>query len=224
MKVALIGTRGVPANYGGFETCAEELAIGLAERGHDVDGLLPPGKRRGQPDELQGRDARLPPPDRDQEPRHASRTRSTSLRARGPGGVRRLDGVQRRQRAVVHHPAAAAPAHRDQRRRARVEASQVGAGREDLLPVRRVVRDEARHAESSPTRGRSRTTTRSGSARRRPSSPTAPTSRGPPTRRSSTSTGSSPAATSSSPAGSNRRTTPTSPSRRSSASTRTRSS
>jgi hypothetical protein len=25
MKIALIGTRGVPARYGGFETCAEEL-------------------------------------------------------------------------------------------------------------------------------------------------------------------------------------------------------
>jgi hypothetical protein len=36
MKVALLGTRGIPANYGGFETCAEEVAVGLAERGHDV--------------------------------------------------------------------------------------------------------------------------------------------------------------------------------------------
>ena len=25
MKIAMIGTRGVPANYGGFETCVEEL-------------------------------------------------------------------------------------------------------------------------------------------------------------------------------------------------------
>jgi glycosyltransferase involved in cell wall biosynthesis len=36
MKVALMGTRGVPARYGGFETAAEEIGAGLAERGHDV--------------------------------------------------------------------------------------------------------------------------------------------------------------------------------------------
>lgn len=36
MKIALVGTRGVPANYGGFETFYEELGKRLAERGHDV--------------------------------------------------------------------------------------------------------------------------------------------------------------------------------------------
>jgi glycosyltransferase involved in cell wall biosynthesis len=36
MKIAFIGTRGVPANYGGFETCVEELGRLLVERGHDV--------------------------------------------------------------------------------------------------------------------------------------------------------------------------------------------
>lgn len=36
MKIALIGTRGVPAKYGGFETCAEELGRRLVDRGHDV--------------------------------------------------------------------------------------------------------------------------------------------------------------------------------------------
>ena len=36
MKVAILGTRGVPARYGGFETLAEELSARLAERGHDV--------------------------------------------------------------------------------------------------------------------------------------------------------------------------------------------
>ena len=36
MKIALVGTRGIPANYGGFETFAEELATRLAARGHDV--------------------------------------------------------------------------------------------------------------------------------------------------------------------------------------------
>ena len=36
MKIAIIGTRGIPANYGGFETFAEECAAGLVVRGHQV--------------------------------------------------------------------------------------------------------------------------------------------------------------------------------------------
>ena len=36
MRIALLGTRGVPARYSGFETCAEELGARLAERGHAV--------------------------------------------------------------------------------------------------------------------------------------------------------------------------------------------
>ena len=36
MKIAILGTRGIPANYGGFETFAEELSVRLAARGHDV--------------------------------------------------------------------------------------------------------------------------------------------------------------------------------------------
>jgi glycosyltransferase involved in cell wall biosynthesis len=36
VRIALLGTRGIPANYGGFETFAEELSARLAERGHSV--------------------------------------------------------------------------------------------------------------------------------------------------------------------------------------------
>ena len=36
MKVALMGTRGVPALYGGFETAVEEIGSRLAERGYQV--------------------------------------------------------------------------------------------------------------------------------------------------------------------------------------------
>lgn len=35
-SVAFIGTRGVPARYGGFETAVEEVGRRLADRGHDV--------------------------------------------------------------------------------------------------------------------------------------------------------------------------------------------
>ena len=36
MRIAILGTRGIPANYGGFETFAEELSTRLVERGHQV--------------------------------------------------------------------------------------------------------------------------------------------------------------------------------------------
>lgn len=36
MRIALIGTRGVPARYGGFETAVQEVGSRLAERGHEV--------------------------------------------------------------------------------------------------------------------------------------------------------------------------------------------
>lgn len=36
MKIAMIGTRGVPAAYGGFETAVEEIGSRLAEAGHEV--------------------------------------------------------------------------------------------------------------------------------------------------------------------------------------------
>jgi glycosyltransferase involved in cell wall biosynthesis len=36
MKIAVLGTRGIPANYGGFETCAEQLSRRWAAAGHQV--------------------------------------------------------------------------------------------------------------------------------------------------------------------------------------------
>jgi glycosyltransferase involved in cell wall biosynthesis len=36
VRIALLGTRGIPANYGGFETFAEELGSRLSQRGHQV--------------------------------------------------------------------------------------------------------------------------------------------------------------------------------------------
>lgn len=36
MRIAMVGTRGVPARYGGFETCVEEVGARLVDRGHDV--------------------------------------------------------------------------------------------------------------------------------------------------------------------------------------------
>ena len=36
MKIAIIGSRGIPARYGGWEVCAEKLSIWLVEKGLDV--------------------------------------------------------------------------------------------------------------------------------------------------------------------------------------------
>lgn len=36
MRIGILGTRGIPGRYGGFETLAEELSARLAARGHDV--------------------------------------------------------------------------------------------------------------------------------------------------------------------------------------------
>ncbi len=36
MRIGILGTRGIPARYGGFETLAEELSAGLATSGHAV--------------------------------------------------------------------------------------------------------------------------------------------------------------------------------------------
>jgi glycosyltransferase involved in cell wall biosynthesis len=51
MRIAIMGSRGVPAAYGGFETLAEELGARLVERGHEVTvygraHVVPAGLRR----------------------------------------------------------------------------------------------------------------------------------------------------------------------------------
>ena len=41
MKIAILGTRGIPNNYGGFEQCAECLSVGLSKKGYDVTVYSP---------------------------------------------------------------------------------------------------------------------------------------------------------------------------------------
>ena len=36
MKIAMLGTRGIPSSHGGFETAVEQLSVRLVERGHEV--------------------------------------------------------------------------------------------------------------------------------------------------------------------------------------------
>jgi glycosyltransferase involved in cell wall biosynthesis len=55
MRISLVGTRGVPARYGGFETCVEEVGRRLVEAGHHVvvycrpvpNGAAPLANHRG---------------------------------------------------------------------------------------------------------------------------------------------------------------------------------
>ena len=36
VKIAFLGSRGIPARYSGFETFYEQLSVRLAQRGHQV--------------------------------------------------------------------------------------------------------------------------------------------------------------------------------------------
>lgn len=49
MRIAMVGTRGVPARYGGFETCVEEVGSRLVDRGHEVTVYR---RRRGPADQV----------------------------------------------------------------------------------------------------------------------------------------------------------------------------
>ena len=53
MRLAILGTRGIPAQYGGFETFAERLAVGLRERGFDVTVYCESGESHA-PESFQG--------------------------------------------------------------------------------------------------------------------------------------------------------------------------
>ena len=54
ISVALVGTRGVPARYGGFETCVEEVGTRLAAWGHDVVVYCRSAKTDDRPAEYEG--------------------------------------------------------------------------------------------------------------------------------------------------------------------------
>jgi len=55
-RLAVLGSRGIPARYGGFETFAEALAVGLVARGFEVTVY---GERRPEPQPREHRGVRL---------------------------------------------------------------------------------------------------------------------------------------------------------------------
>lgn len=54
LNIAILGTRGVPARYGGFETMAEELGGRLAERGHEITVYCRTGNSPDRPARYRG--------------------------------------------------------------------------------------------------------------------------------------------------------------------------
>src|SRR5258706_7602650 len=48
MRRAILGARGIRARYGGFETFAEQLAVRLVERGHEVTVFCEAGEGASQ--------------------------------------------------------------------------------------------------------------------------------------------------------------------------------
>ena len=56
VHIAMIGTRGVPARYGGFETCIEEVGSRLADRGHRVTVYSRATGEEPQPEHYRGMD------------------------------------------------------------------------------------------------------------------------------------------------------------------------
>lgn len=58
MRIAILGTRGIPARYGGFETFAEELSSRLTARGHSVTVYC--RERHSQPTHVGARLVTLP--------------------------------------------------------------------------------------------------------------------------------------------------------------------
>ena len=36
LRIGILGTRGIPNHYGGFEQFAEHLSVGLSQRGHHI--------------------------------------------------------------------------------------------------------------------------------------------------------------------------------------------
>jgi glycosyltransferase involved in cell wall biosynthesis len=61
MRVAFIGTRGVPATYSGFETCVEQVGRRMVERGHEVVVYCRSGHYSGRPHEHLGMQLRYLP-------------------------------------------------------------------------------------------------------------------------------------------------------------------
>ncbi len=160
MRIGLLGTRGVPARYGGFETAAEEIGARLVEHGHEVVVYC---RNPGQDlVHYQGMELVNLPALR----ARAAETLSPHRPVRRACGVarppRRGLRLQCRQRALPAGAARCRGPGGDPRGRAGVAARQVGHSGLGLLPMgggaqrpvggrgdRRRVRDRRAHAQGA---------------------------------------------------------------------------
>jgi glycosyltransferase involved in cell wall biosynthesis len=58
MRLAVLGIRGIPGRYSGFETCAEQVSRRLVARGHQVTGFCRSMHYRDRPAQFEGVDLR----------------------------------------------------------------------------------------------------------------------------------------------------------------------
>ena len=61
LRIGILGTRGVPPRYGGFETFVAELSTRLVARGHEVSVYCRPAVIPSVARDLVARVARRPP-------------------------------------------------------------------------------------------------------------------------------------------------------------------
>ena len=141
VKIAILGTRGIPASYSGFETAAEQLARAPDRARPRGRRLLPPARRRQAHQDLQGRAARPPADGAQQVPRHVrAHARCRALHCARAREARRRAVLHRRQRAAVPgHPRGRHP-DGHQRRRPRLRPPQVAGARQALPALRRAQR------------------------------------------------------------------------------------
>ena len=115
MKIAIVGTRGIPNRYGGFEQFAEKVSSTLADRGHEVTVYC--RKPFTTPDDVY--DQRVHACHPAQHPPEASRHVVERLDLHGARGLqrqRRRAALQRRQQSVCVVPAIVREAGRAERR------------------------------------------------------------------------------------------------------------
>ncbi len=80
MRVAFIGTRGVPATYSGFETCVEQVGRRMVEQGHEVVVYCRSGHYSERPPEYLGMQLRYLPAVRQKHLETLSHTALSALR------------------------------------------------------------------------------------------------------------------------------------------------
>ncbi len=166
MRIGVFGTRGVPASYSGFETCAEELGARLAARGHEVTVYCRVPHITYAGGEYRGMRLVKLPDHPHQAPRHDG-ARAAVRPARARPALRRGPVLQRGRERGVLDPAPRRPAGRPQRRRARLEAAQVGRASRA-----RYIRGSERWATRLPAPHRHRLAPGAGVLPRRATAPT----------------------------------------------------